>query len=332
MTVSVIMAVYNGEQYLKAMLDSLLFQMRKPNEIICVDDGSTDGSLKLLQGYAEKYPFIKVYSVENGGAAAARCYGFAHSTGEAVCFVDCDDTVDPDYLSSLHDALTENEADVAVGGYAREKEDGSLICCEMMKKQGDIMPSYEEALWINTALWNKMIRRRCILDITLPRIRQGDDLVYWCSILPQVQRITFVPKPMYHYIQHSGSQMAAFSEESFQLMCEEFFKSTKELAGNPVFDTVVGCYFISLCVAQLPRYYQMDRQKAKQTAQDLLTQMDAQLPGWRKVQALKFSTGWRTRFKGLAFWCCGVMFRWRIYPLYMWGMNLLKKCGLRIGW
>ena len=308
MTVSVVMTVYNGEQYVEAMLRSLLFQIRKPDEIVCVDDGSTDGSLSVLKRCAKEFRCVKVHSIQNGGSAAARIYGFAHSTGEAVCFVDCDDAVDPDYISSLHDALVEHEADVAVGGYVRETQDGKMLSMEMMEKRADMEVSDEQAAWINTALWNKMIRRECIPDITLPRIRQGDDLAYWCRILPKVKRITFVPKPMYHYIQRSGSLMTSFQEESFLLMADEFISSAKAAEGTPAFDTVIAAFFISLCVSQLPRWYALDQKRAKQESAVLAARMDENLPGWRKIQAFTLGTAWRTRMKGIALYGCGKLF------------------------
>ncbi len=323
MTVSVILTVYNGEKYVADMLNSLLFQIRRPDEIICVDDGSTDATAKVLRGFAKKHSFIKVYRIENGGSAAARIYGFSRSTGEAVCFVDCDDTVDPDYISSLHDALIDNQADVAIGGFAREKENGDLISCEMMREQKDIPPFDLSAVWINTALWNKMFDRNIIPDITLPRIRQGDDLAYYCRILQKAQHLTFVPKPMYHYIVREGSQMASFNKESFDLLLEEFLSCAKAAKDTEIFDNIVAIYFISLCVSQLPRYYAIDKAAAKAENRRLRQLFDEQLPGWRKARAFSFFGGWKTKPKGLALWVCGKLFMWGWYGLFECMINLL---------
>ncbi len=316
MTVSVILTVYNGEQYVGAMLDSLLFQIKRPDEIICVDDGSTDGSARVLRAYAKKHPFIKVFRIENSGSAAARIYGFARSTGEAVCFVDCDDTVDPDYISSLHDALIDNHADVAVGGYARETEEGGLISCEMMAAKKDIPPYDVSAAWINTALWNKMFDRNVIPEVTLPRIRQGDDLAYWCRMLPNIQHLTFVPKPMYHYVVRKGSQMSSFNKESFDLLVGEFLSCAGEEQGKASFDNIVAIYFISLCVSQLPRYYAIDKAAARAENRKLRDLFDQKLPGWRKVNAFRFGGAWKTKPKGLALYLCGKLFMWGWYGLF----------------
>lgn len=97
--ISIIIPIYNCESYLEQCLNSVLSQSLKEIEIICVDDGSSDGSLVVLQDYAKRYDNIHVYSQQNGGAGMARNVGLHHATGEYVAFLDADDF----YLD--HDAL-----------------------------------------------------------------------------------------------------------------------------------------------------------------------------------------------------------------------------------
>ena len=141
-----------------------------------------------------------------------------------------------------------------------------------------------------------------------------------------------MPKPMYHYIVHGTGQMGAFSKESFAQMTEEFLKTAKSLQGQPVFDTVVGCYFISLCISQLPRYYESEKAAGRAAARELADLLDRELPTWSKAQGFRLSAGFRGKFKGLAFWGCGVLFRSRWFVLHQWGMNFIKRLGLHIGW
>lgn len=97
--ISIIIPVYNCEVYLEQCLESTLKQTLKEIEIICVNDGSTDHSLAILQDYAKQYEDIHIYSQENSGAGMARNLGLQHATGEYVAFLDADDF----YLD--HDAL-----------------------------------------------------------------------------------------------------------------------------------------------------------------------------------------------------------------------------------
>lgn len=91
---SVILPIFNTEKYLKACLDSIINQTYKNLEIICVDDGSTDGSLKILEEYSSKDSRIKIINQQNQGVSAARNVGIDNATGDYVSFVDPDDWVE----------------------------------------------------------------------------------------------------------------------------------------------------------------------------------------------------------------------------------------------
>ena len=98
--VSVIIPVYNVEQYLRPCLDSVLNQTLKNIEIICIDDGSTDDSLKILMEYAEKDNRITILKQKNKGAGVARNYGMSIATGEYFLFLDSDDFFSETLLQS----------------------------------------------------------------------------------------------------------------------------------------------------------------------------------------------------------------------------------------
>lgn len=86
MKLSVIIPVYNVEKYIEECLDSIVKQSVDNVEVICVNDGSTDNSLKVLQEYEKKYNYIYVYSKENGGLSSARNYGIERATGDYIFF------------------------------------------------------------------------------------------------------------------------------------------------------------------------------------------------------------------------------------------------------
>lgn len=114
--VSVIVPVYNTEKYVQKCLDSLLAQTLSDIEIICVNDCSTDGSLKILQDYAKKDSRIRIIDFkENRGAAAARNTGIDAAAGEYIGFVDSDDFIDPDFYEKLYIKAKETNADAAKG-------------------------------------------------------------------------------------------------------------------------------------------------------------------------------------------------------------------------
>ena len=115
--ISIIVPVYNVEKYLSVCLDSLLSQTLTDIEIICVNDGSTDGSLHILSEYAKHDSRIMLINKANEGAAAARNTGMIAAHGEYIGFVDSDDWVDKDYFEKLyHEAVVKN-ADIARAPY-----------------------------------------------------------------------------------------------------------------------------------------------------------------------------------------------------------------------
>lgn len=108
---SIIVPVYNTEPYLARCLDSLLAQSCDLYEIICIDDGSTDGSLNLLQKYAAKHKNIKLITQNNSGVSSARNAGIDAAKGKYVMFIDSDDFVEPDMIETLYTYMQNNMLD-----------------------------------------------------------------------------------------------------------------------------------------------------------------------------------------------------------------------------
>ena len=112
--VSVIIPVYNVEDYLTECLDSIINQTFSDIEIICVNDGSTDNSLSILESYKKSDNRIKVFSQENAGQGAARNKGVENSCGVYVCFVDADDYIPHDAIEKYCKNIEKNNSDVVI--------------------------------------------------------------------------------------------------------------------------------------------------------------------------------------------------------------------------
>lgn len=118
--VSVIIPVYNNEKYLEECLNSILKQTLSDMEIICVDDGSTDGSPLILDEYARKDSRIHAIHQENRGVVAARNIGFQNAKGDYVGFVDSDDWIESDMYEKLYSLAAQSGADMVCSGYYLE--------------------------------------------------------------------------------------------------------------------------------------------------------------------------------------------------------------------
>ena len=112
--VSIIIPVYNTEKYINKCLDSLIYQTYENLEILCIDDGSTDNSLEILEQYAKKDSRIKILTQENKGQSTARNNGMAHATGDYISFVDSDDWVSLSLYKKFADAYNSTDGEVEI--------------------------------------------------------------------------------------------------------------------------------------------------------------------------------------------------------------------------
>ncbi len=112
--VSIIVPVYNVENYLNRCLDSLINQSFDDIEIICINDGSTDRSLEILKDYEKKDNRVKIINKENSGVSNCRNKGIKVSNGEYIVFVDSDDWIDIDTYEIMMDNIIKYNADIAV--------------------------------------------------------------------------------------------------------------------------------------------------------------------------------------------------------------------------
>ena len=113
--ISIIIPIFNTEKYLKTCLNSVLNQTLKEIEIICINDGSTDNSLKIIEEYASKDKRIKFISQKNNGVSYARNKGLEIATGEFIGFVDSDDYASKNFFEKLYNSALKTNSDIACG-------------------------------------------------------------------------------------------------------------------------------------------------------------------------------------------------------------------------
>lgn len=116
--VSVIIPVYQAEQYLAETLESILGQSYEDFEVIIMDDGSRDRSCEIYGAYAQKDARVRIVKQENAGPSAARNNGIANACGEYIVFLDSDDVMNPDALQAMVCAMEEEQTELVIGMYA----------------------------------------------------------------------------------------------------------------------------------------------------------------------------------------------------------------------
>lgn len=208
--ISIIVPVYNVENYLRKCVDSIINQSYKNLEIILVDDGSTDSSGKICDEYSLKDSRIKVIHKKNGGLSDARNAGMEIASGDFWGFVDSDDYIDSDMYSVLMENLLGAEADLSTCGRIFTY-DGKEI--PKYSENNPVTLSGREAVKnlflsnsiVNNAAWDKLYKRELFDDIKFPVGRLFEDAAIMYKIFEKCNKIVSTKKQMYHYVQRSGS-------------------------------------------------------------------------------------------------------------------------------
>lgn len=133
--VSIVIPVYNVEEYLHDCFYSVMNQKYTNLQIIAVNDGSTDNSLNILNEFSRQDKRIEVYSKKNGGLSDARNFGLKHIKGDYISFVDSDDVIDKDMISTLVNNIENYDADISVCGYTFVFNDKKFVkdkSCEVV--------------------------------------------------------------------------------------------------------------------------------------------------------------------------------------------------------
>ena len=204
MKVSIIVPVYNTELYLRECLDSLLNQTIKNYEVIVIDDGSTDNSLKIIKEYHEKYPkIIKYKSIKNGGVSNARNVGISMAKGEYVGFVDSDDYIDKDMYLKLYNKATLEKSDIALCGYY--KSNGKeLELCKMQGNNefGSSIKKNPELIKYSYAFAAVHLFKKELIDknkIIFEDYKIFEDLLFTYKSYKHANKIVKVFEPLYYY-------------------------------------------------------------------------------------------------------------------------------------
>jgi len=202
--VSVIVPVYNVEKYLKRCLDQLVNQTLKEIEIICVNDGSKDNSIKILEEYSQKDNRISVISQENAGLSVARNTGMDYVKGEYIGFVDSDDWVDLDFYEKLYDAAKRNDCDIAVADFKRKHPNKDKIRLNITEEKVFTTPedkymackTYREG-----CVWNKIYRTEFLKRINLKFVpgMYYEDRDFTARSLFYSDKLVTVPNTYYDY-------------------------------------------------------------------------------------------------------------------------------------
>ena len=231
MFLSVIIPVYNAETYIGECLTSLLRQdiPAEDYEIICVNDGSRDGSLALLQRFSRENPNLVIIDKENGGVTTARNAGLAAAKGDYIWFIDADDLIPENCLGSLRAKTeAENPDRLTFGAYqftdAMTEEEWEKF------RQGTLPVNTP---WYDSVVWRCLLRRRFLeahaLTFRYPELTHGEDGLFMHEVTLCDPRTLHLEEILYFYRIHSGSAETNLSVENRMKKLRSFIRITQIL-------------------------------------------------------------------------------------------------------
>ena len=264
MFLNFIVPVYNTEPYLKDCLDSLLAQDSKAEEfeIICVNDGSTDNSLQILQDYADRFGNVHVYSQENKGVCTARNLGLEKASGKYIHFVDSDDCVSPHSLSLLMEAANTDPDRIIIGNY--RFKDGTLPF-----KNIESLP--QNTIWQDSSACRSVLKKSFLdkngLCFSYLELIYGEDALFMYELKYANPKTITINAPIYGYRDREDSAshttQASIEKQLFSTIREaEIMKNYYESGRT---DTMTVDRFMSFLFGALYHVAAMaDRPKYKE--------------------------------------------------------------------
>lgn len=234
--VSIILPVYNMEKYLNRCLNSILNQTFSDFEVIIINDGSIDNSLKICNKYAFNDKRIRVITIKNAGLSNARNLGIDKAKGEYIIFCDSDDWIEKDAIEILVNGIELKNCDMAISGYKMDftYEEFKSISIKgknkLYKSKDEFMKEYSffRGNYLFGFVWNKIFRTSIIKKnkILFEKNVFCEDLYFIFKFIPKCKRINSINAELYHYMHQSNSTLSKNKKDEFKVM-NDIYDRTK---------------------------------------------------------------------------------------------------------
>lgn len=256
--ISVIVPIYNVEEYLCRALDSILSQTHKDWEAILVDDGSTDSSGRIAEEYAQRDHRFKVVHKPNGGLSDARNAGMKHLSGEYLIFLDADDFLHPQLMELCIEAALRDNSDLVAYTYDRIYRTIGLV--RHVLHLGDSIPHYKfytnppymvtdnifdyateygrpkdiDRRWAikHCQVWRCMYKTYAVRDIQFIKGINFEDFPWWSEVMLRVHRTTILNLPLYFYYPNPKSYIFSANQEHKAHSLEAAINAAKTVFEN----------------------------------------------------------------------------------------------------
>lgn len=302
--ISVIVPVYNVENYLGTCIESILAQTYRTLEIILVNDGSTDASESIMKKYALSDERIYCISQENGGLSAARNRGLKAAKGEYVVFADADDFMESDMIASLYQMMEQQVSVTACGYYCVDGQGEKLPQNVPFKEEFPGEGIYDEkAFWkmyfeksciYPVVAWNKLFCRNILTGLAFPEGKYHEDEFFINLLWRNQFLIKCTPRKLYDYRIRENSITSKISAERILDQMEAFTERLGYFADRRMYDEFFLMFDRMLVILQ--GLIQMEKEEGKKCITDLIHRFQRTV-----VRAVFFPVGFRLRAKAIVF-------------------------------
>ncbi|MBR2965577.1 MAG: glycosyltransferase family 2 protein [Clostridia bacterium] len=293
--VSVVMPIYNAVEYLTEAIDCVLGQTLSEIELICVDDGSTDGSFELIKERQANDKRVRIITENNAGPSAARNKGLARARGEYVIFLDADDFFEPTLLEKLYGLATKKNLDIAVAKYdlynnATEKfappiesEHGELLDGRRVISKRDNPDKIFQTM--TCYVWNKLFKRSFLVEKNIqfhPELYVFEDVYFVCAALSLAERVGKENCVLVHHRIYSEQSRAKLFRKYYAQVPVVYEKLLEFLKSDGMYLPLKRSY-LNLSASRCYKIYNLLWQEVKGEFYDMYHEKYAEAFGWAKA-------------------------------------------------
>lgn len=282
--VSVIVPVYNVQDYIEKCINSLVNQTLQDIEIIIVNDGSKDSSVKIINQFIKQYPEKIIYlEKENGGLSDARNYAMSYAKGKYIAFLDADDYVEFDTYEKMYEIAKNENSDMVECDFYWEYPN------KVKKDIGQAYNGKKEMIQkVRVVAWNKLIKREILTktNIKFPKGYRYEDVEFTYKLVPYLNKVSFLKEPCIHYVQRENSISNSQNEKTRQIFdvldnVIDFYKK------NQIYDKykeeLEYVYTRYLLCSSLLRMVKIENKKTrKKVLNETWERLNTRFPNWKK--------------------------------------------------
>ena len=300
--VSVVMPIYNAYDYLRPAIDSVINQTLTDIELICVDDGSTDGSLERIKEYQKNYDRVRIVTENNAGPSTARNKGLARARGKYVIFLDADDFCAITLLEKLYEISERDSLDIAVSKFDIYNNRKAKFEDNIRSDHGEIFEEseivskndYPDVILSCTTgyVWNKLFRRAFLEEKELtfdPELRVFEDTHFVVTALSLADRVGKCHERLVHHRVYTNQPRNKLFKKYYRQVPVVYAKIKEFLRAHGMY-TPLSVSFLNLSASRCYKIYNLLWHDAKSEFWDMLHEEYAEILGWTKVEPEQFES------------------------------------------